>query len=166
LLGGAPGSDASDLSELIQIKNTGGTTLPLDLFQYANIQFSNGSDVVQFLSPHSVQQTGGGIFLNETTASTAGLVHHQAGVYPNILNSLNDNSITTLNDSNSATGDAAWAFQWQQQLAPGQTFTVSTDMNVVDPPVPEPESIFLLATVLAGIILLSRRRIRTTLNDI
>ena len=166
LLGGATGSNAADLSEVVQIKNTGRAILPIDFFQYANIQFSSGNDAVQFLPPHSVQQTGGGIFLNETTASTTGLVHHQAGVYANILNSLNDNSITTLNDSNFAAGDAAWAFQWEQRLAPGQTFTINTDMNVVDPPVPEPESILLLGTVLGAIFLLSRRRIRSVLNDI
>ena len=78
------------------------------------------------------------------------------------MNSLDDNSITTLDDSNFATGDATWAFQLQQNIAPGNTFTINKDMNVVDPPpsVPEPDSILLLTTVVAGIGIFSRRLIR------
>ena len=59
LLGGAAGSKASDLSEVISIKNTGSTTLPVDFFQYANMQFSKGSDTVQFLTPIRYNKAAG-----------------------------------------------------------------------------------------------------------
>lgn len=159
LLGGSTGTDSSDLSEIISIKNTSATALALNFFQYANIAFSNGNDTVQFVSPDSVEQTGGGIWLNETVVNSNGLVHHQADVYPNILNSLDDNSITTLDDSNYATGDATWAFQWQQNLAPGGTFTITKDLNVSDPPpsVPEPASVILLGTLIAFVFFSARR---------
>jgi len=153
LLGGSPGSNAADLSEIISLKNTGTAALTLDFFQYANIMFSTGHDTVQFLNPYSVQQTAGGIYLNETVVNTNGLVHHEANVYPRVVNSLNDNSITTLSDSNYAAGDATWAFQWEKTIAPGSTFTITKDINVVDPPpsIPEPASVLLLGSVLAAV---------------
>jgi hypothetical protein len=143
LSGGALGSQASDLSELITIKNTSSQVLSLDFFQYANFQFS-AFDTVHFLADNRVLQTSqplsnGGVYLNETITTTDGLVHHQAGVYTDILDSLNDAGVTTLTDSDLAAGDVAWAFQWHKDLAPGGVFLISKDLNVSDPlPVPEP----------------------------
>lgn len=160
LLGGADGSKASDLSEIISIKNTSSTALGINFFQYANIEFSKGDDTVQFLNPSTVQQSGGGVYLDETVVNSTGLVHHQADVYPAILNSLNDGSATTLNDSNYATGDATWGFQWQQMITPGNTFTITKDMNVSDPPpaVPEPTSVLLLGTLITFVACSARKR--------
>lgn len=160
LVGGGTGTNASDLSEIISLKNTSSIPLSLSFFQYANLEFSNGNDAVQFINPYSVQQTGGLIYLNETVVNPTGLVHHQADVYPNILNSLDDNSITNLDDADSASGDATWAFQWQQTLAPGGTFTITKDMNVSDPPpeVPEPQSFILLGTLITFVIYSIRKQ--------
>jgi len=164
LSGGAPRSMASDLAELITITNTSASLLDLTFFQYANIRFSP-SDAVQFLDDHRVQQTSstltgqGGVFLNETIVNTDGLVHHQAGVYPNILNSLNDNAVTNLTDASQATGNATWAFQWHKILNPAESFVITKDLNVSDPPsaVPEPSRAVLVATVALFIAVISYR---------
>src|SRR5262245_7215434 len=167
LSGGANGSLASDLAELITITNTSTDALDLTFFQYANIQFSP-SDTVQFLDQNRVRQYGssavtaaGGVFLNETIVNTDGLVHHQAATVSTIFDSLNDDGRSELNDNASATGNAAWAFEWHKLLNAGESFLITKDLNVSDPPpaaVPEPYSLVLLGTTVLLCAAISRKR--------
>jgi len=82
-----------------------------------------------------------------------GANHAEASLFPNTLNSLNDGSITTLNDTTSAgPGNATWAFEWDITLNPGASFGLSKTLDVQ---VPEPSIAALLGV---GTVLYAIRR--------
>jgi hypothetical protein len=92
--------------------------------------------------------------IESETVDTPRPSHHQAAYYPTILNSLNDDSPTTLTDANGpiGPGDLNWAFQWAFNIAPGSSVIISKDKTIV---VPEPATMGLLA--LGGLALMRRR---------
>jgi hypothetical protein len=86
--------------------------------------------------------------------------HHEANTFPTTLASLTDGNPTTLNDNDTATGDATWAFQWDLTIAPGGSSIISKDKHISA--VPEPVSIMLLGTAMLGLMHQIRRRRRTS----
>ncbi|MFB3828559.1 MAG: hypothetical protein ACE15B_17455 [Bryobacteraceae bacterium] len=167
LVGGQPNSKVSALNEHISILNKSSAYLPVSFFQYSNIRFSQGNDTTQFLSDNTVQQTGQGdlsFFLDETIVNTLSLTHHEAGVFPQTLDRLNDDQPTTLNDNDFARGNATWAFQWDKVLRPRSgVLVIDKNLNISDPPapvpVPEPGAFVLLASCAAIYTAWRRRRL-------
>ena len=97
LRGGAPGSEVSDMTELISITNLSASPLDFHFFQYADFDLS-AADSVQFTNLNSVQQSGANTRLTETVVTPIPS-HRQGDFFPTILNSLNDAAPTTLNDT-------------------------------------------------------------------
>jgi hypothetical protein len=121
LYGGTVVSSNALMDEVFLIQNTSNTNLTLHLFEYSNFVLGvPGNDTVNFPYSNSVVQVGSiGSVWETNTAVVTGLpgfvapMHHEANVYPNTLNSLNQGSPDTLNDAtNAGPGDVTWAFQW------------------------------------------------------
>jgi len=80
--------------------------------------------------------------------------HFQADAAANLLALLGDGAATTLDDApGPVTGDVASAFQWDADLAPGDSLVLSENKHVV----PEPATLLLLV---GGSAALLRRRSR------
>jgi len=169
LVGGSDGSGKSDLAETIRITNTSTQTMDLNFFQYANFDLSDDADTVVIsgdgpgVPGNTVYQMGDGAWVAETVVTRSGgtLAHHQAGLKDgsdvnDILKALTDGDADDLTDATGPlNGDAVWGFQWEAELAPGDTLIISKDKNIV----PEPATMMLMGTG-AGLALLVRRRRR------
>jgi len=160
LTGHAAGSGHSDISETISFLNLGTTTLNLVFFQYSDFDLNGvtGGQTVTFTNANTVVQTGGGLEMTET-ADVPTPDRHEANTWANTLNSLTAVPGYILNNANTATGDATWAFQWDITLAPGGSFDISKN-KILEPSVPEPAAIFGLGTVLLLVGSRLRKRVR------
>jgi hypothetical protein len=136
-------ASGSSIGETINITNNS-TTSPLDFhfFQYSHFTLGNvaGAETEALLNPNTVRVLGTGNLFSETVVTRAP-DHYQLGLTtdsPNTLTRLNDANPTTLSDgpTTRGPGDATWAFQWDQSIAPGATFTISKDKSLQL--VPEP----------------------------
>ena len=161
LVGSQPGSGSSAVSEQIQLINGGSSPVDLYLFQYNNLQISNGADVLQFPSPAQISQTSGSgtAEIVATGLPTA----YEAGTAPALLNALASASPAVLtNASGPVAGDPASAMEWEAQLGVGKSYTLSEDysLNIV----PEPSTVSLLAAlaVLSALARFCRNGIRGT----
>lgn len=163
LLGGVIGSGSSEIVEQLRIVNLGSTPMDFHFFQYTDFDV-NGSytgDTVQLFQNllglfDTAIQTEGYVHFADTIVSP-GAAHGEAGLWPSILNKLNDANPTTLNDNPGPyTGDATWAFQWDEVIAPGDEFVVSADKKIFI--VPEPAACSLIALGLVGFGMLRRSR--------
>ncbi len=152
LLGGTANSGNSDVAEQIKITNVGASSLDFHFFQYVDFDLlgTPAGDSVQL--GHNLQgkfneafQTDGTSAFAETVAAP-GANHGQVDFFPNTLNSLNDGSPTTLNDTTLlGPGDVTWALEWDVTIAPGGSFLLSKDLNLSIPGVPEPSTLALLS---------------------
>jgi len=171
LLGGAPGSGVSDMSETIKIQNLTGTNISFHFFQYADFNLggtpNNDSGQLSKTSKgfNEVDQNNGFCQVGENVDT---VVSHPAsrGAVVNdnsILNSLNDGGPTTLNNSMSAYGNVKWGLEWDFTLAPGSTYLISKDLNisgVVSVPEPDSGSLVLFGLLAGGLWKLrSNRRV-------
>jgi hypothetical protein len=154
LTGGEPNSSRSDLAETITLTNYGTTTMNMHFFQYCDLDLGGTprDALVQILGGDRAEQQDEGFAVSETVV-TPYPDHCQVGYYSTILDSLNDGSPTTLTDANGplGPGDLEWAFQWDFNLAPQNSFIISKDKSIV----PEPATLSLL--VLGGLAILRRR---------
>lgn len=157
LTGGAAGSGASDVAEVITITNNDTEALDIHLFQYCNFDLmgSAGDDSVEILNGNQALQDDPVVTLFETVV-TGSPDHWEAALSSVTIGSLTDANPTTLSDASSAgPGDVTWAFQWDRTIEPGDTFQISKDKNIL---IPEPGTLALLT--LGGFTLLLRRRKR------
>jgi hypothetical protein len=158
LTGGSAGSRTSDVAETIRITNTGTSALDFHFFQYSDFDLS-GNDTVQIQAGaqdvHQTPASPAALMMNETVVAPAPN-HWEANTYHNTLDSLNNGTPTTLNNNFTAgPGDVTWAFEWDTNIAAGNTFIISKDKRTA-PNVPEPAAIGLLG----GVLLLVARKLR------
>jgi len=160
LAGGAPGSGASDIAEIIRITNTGDLSLDFHFFQYADFDLSGDNDTIEItggtavMAGNTAHQTAPGACVAETVA-TLRPSQHQVGLDGDILGLFDDTVATTLTGtSGPVTGDASWAFQWDKVLAPGNTLLISKDKNIT----PEPATLALMGSGVAAVLVVRRRR--------
>lgn len=158
LVGGAPGSGTSDLAEQIRIINTSGSALPLTFFQYCDLNLSGNAldDTVQLSNANTMTQSDLVLTVGETVVTPAP-AFYEVGNAAALLAKLTDGSPTTLNNNGGPiSGDVAWAFQWNFNLAPGSSVLISKDKQLLV--VPEPATIGLLAMGLLALVPVARRR--------
>lgn len=152
LAGGSAGSGVSDIAEQIRIVNTGDAALPFHFFQYSNFDLNGtpDNDTVEANNANSVSQSDPNLIVSETVVAPKPS-HSQVGLYPTIINSLNDGLPTTLNDfGGPVNGDVTWAYQWDFVLAPGRSYIISKDKHVQM--VPEPSAMAIVGTGLLGLM--------------
>jgi hypothetical protein len=158
LVGGAPGSGTSDLSEQISIQNLTRSTLSFDFFQYADFNLGgtpnndtgqldqNGKKyggVTQYNSPGC--RVSENVDAAVSQPANYGQIGTGSGASSTILNLLKNSGFTHLNDQNNTPpggGNVNWGLEWDANIAPGGTFIISKDLNIEGvvgvAPVPEP----------------------------
>ena len=156
LTGGEAGSRSASLIEIMGVTNTGPKSIDVHFFEYGDFDLGgDGSDdVVTISGGNSASQQGGGSFVAEAV-QTPRPNHYEAGLAPDLLAALQDDTLTTLADlGGPVRGNGAWTFEWDKELQPGDTLLISTSKNVI----PEPATWALLG--LGGILMAFRRRRR------
>jgi len=165
LVGGAPGSGTSDLSETIKIQNLTGSTLSFHFFQYADFNLggtpNNDSGQLYKTSKgyNEVDQTDGRCHLGESvdTVVSHAATHAEVASDNSILNMLDNVAASTLNGNLYTSGNVKWGLEWDVSIAPGNTYLISKDLNIsgVDSivPVPEPSAgSFILLAMVASVM--------------
>jgi PEP-CTERM motif len=144
----------SSIAETIKITNESSSNLDFHFFQYSHFTLGNvaGAETETLLNPNTVRVVRTGNLFSETVVTRAP-DHYELGLTtdnPNTLTRLNDSNPTTLSDGpmTRGPGDATWAFQWNQTLAPGATLTISKDKSLQL--VPEPGTLTLISVGLLG----------------
>lgn len=156
------------LTDTLTILNpsTSGQTLTFHLYQYSdfnlggvaggqNVQFSNNGSGANY----QVDQTGlSGVSLQGVVSgASAPLGEAQAGLATH-FGLGNGNASPTLDNVTlfAGAGDAVYAYEWDETLAPGGSFQISELQTLSS--VPEPSSVALLAPGVVALALLYRRR--------
>jgi len=167
LNGQAAGSGLSTLSEVVSIRNLTSTIQTFSFFQYSDFNLGGGpgDSVLIGKDIHGLfgnaLQTNGPIRLAESSV-TPGANRAESSLFPNTLNSLNDGSVTVLNNSTAAgPGNATWAFEWDITLNPfgtsGDSFGIGKTLDVQ---IPEPSIAALIAVGTVMCAIRRRRAIR------
>lgn len=164
LNGAANNTGLSSLNEKVTITNYTTGNLAFHLFEYSDFNVNGtANDDTATHSGSTISQTdttGGG-----ATVSSIQPVpdHYQIAPVPTILNSLNNSTQTTLNDTTtniSGGGDIGFAFQWSEIIGPGSTWVIDKTKAIEGFPtaVPEPGSLFLVGSGLLALQQWQRRR--------
>lgn len=160
LNGGALGSNASDVAEIITLTNTQPVDLDFHFFQYSDFDLNGtmGDDYAMMMNHNTVRQWDSQTVFSETVVTPAA-DRWEIAPFGTTLTSLNDASITTLGKTpgiGTVMGpmDLTWAFQWDFTIPAGHSVQISKDKRLA--PVPEPTTLSLLA--LGGLAVLRRRR--------
>lgn len=163
LIGGAPGSPNSDLSEQMRVNNISGASLTMNLYLYTDLDLGGNpaGDTVQILGPpyHDIHQYGKGLICRTVVTGNAPPSIGEVNTYSNTLTSLNSGMLYTLNNTYGPISppDATWALEWQNVVIPaGQSYILSVDENISALAVPS--TALLLGSGLLGLLGLRRFR--------
>jgi hypothetical protein len=170
LAGGTAGSNNSDIVEVIRIQNLGNQPLDFHLYQYSDFDLngSAGDDkLVLTGGPINTATQSDPINIIGETVVTPPPQRWEVGIYPAILNNLNDGDIDDLSGATGPiSGDATWSFQWDFtggfRIPAGSVAIISKDKNIRPGEggiIPEPSSVALASIgLVSGLIALARRR--------
>ena len=165
LNGSASNTGVSSVNETVTITNYTNGNLAFHLFEYSDFSVNGtaNDDTATFISPSTISQTDNTGGTATVTVSQPVPDHYQIAPVPTILNSLNNSTQTTLNDTTtniSGGGDIAFAFQWSEIIAPGGTWIIDKQKAIEGFPaaVPEPGSMLLVGSALFGLGQWQRRR--------
>ena len=165
LHGGASGSGASDIAEVVTITNLTDNPVPgVHLFQYVDFDLSGapGGDTAWIATgggATSAWQTGGGGWVNETPVTSPS--RYEVAFFSATRDKLTD--VVNADILNNVAGpvgpgNVTWAFQWDFDLEasgdPNSSWQLSKDKRIV---IPEPATLVVL--IIGGLLsLLARRR--------
>lgn len=164
-------ADSAQIVESISIQNISGSPLTLSFFQYNNFDLADdmSGDYVRILTDgnssysvaQQVQPGVGGISEEATVQNNPGSVYAQVAYYSTILDMLEDTDIDTLSNSTGimGPGNMEFAFQWDYNLAAGQTELISKVKTLDVTIIPEPATASLVLLGLGAVMArrLSRR---------
>jgi hypothetical protein len=168
LVGSAPGSGTSDLSEQIKIQNLTSAPLAFNFFQYANFQLGGPKMADDQMVELATNLRG---LYNEATVTSGnsampgmvdvaispGANNGEAALAPTTLNNITGVNGYNLNGVKSAgPGNTTFALEWTNSIAANGTMIISEDLNITG--VPEPAAWSLLALGLSAGF--ARRRFR------
>jgi hypothetical protein len=148
LTGGAAGQYSSDLSETINIMNLSTSPLNFHFFQYSDFDLNGtpNNQTVLLKNANTIDQFDGTAHLSETVA-TPPANEWEVGLYDSTLHSLNSGAYKLNNAGGPVTGDATWAFEWDQTIGVGQGLIISKDKKLSSV-VPEPATILGFGVIL------------------
>lgn len=154
------GTSTFDIAEITRVTNTGNQALNFRLFQYNdfNLNGTAGNDIGTRINSSQIQQVDGALSLNMVSEGATPLPTRSqiSGLFFGNLTSTpgyNLNSLAGTNIGQTVSGDVAYGYQWNFNINPGQSFTISTDKVAA---VPEPGT--MIALGLGAAALLRRRR--------
>jgi len=164
LTGGTAGSGVSAINESVTVRNLSNNLLDFHLFQYSDFDLNNspGGDVVQLgknLSGKFNQalQVKSGITFSESGV-VPGADHGEVNFFNATLTKLNDGLPTTLTDATGplGPGDVTWAFEWDVQINPNDSFSFSKLKQITVVPEPSTLALTWLGLGIAGFLLRQR----------
>lgn len=163
LKGGSLGSKRGSLSQTMTVTNIGNTPLDFRLFQYNDFNV-NGTvtpnqvridEVTSTAKQTSPFDRGIATFVTPTpTAAVAALVPDLVDFSPTALNNTLGNPINLSGPLKLDDSDVSFAYQWNFNLTPNQSFTVVQTSSTI----PEPSTPLATLIVLAGLGLLKLRK--------
>jgi hypothetical protein len=154
------GTSNYDIAEVVRIRNTGNTSLNFRLFQYNDFDLMNtkNNDLVERVNSTFMDQSDGILTIHDVLEGTAPVPDFSqlgtpflAGITGTTGYNLDTAAGAGLGQSFS--GDAAYAFQWNRIIDPGQNFTISTNKIAY---APEPGTFIALG--LGALVLFGRKR--------
>jgi len=153
-------STSFDLAEIVRVRNTGNNTLDFRLFQYNDFDLNGtpSNDTATRLNSSQIMQQDGAVSLNMVSQGATPVPgFSQLGpLFASSVTGTSGYNLDTIAGNNlgqNFTGDAAYGFQWNSHLTPGQSFTISTDKVAA---VPEPTTMAALG--LGALAMIRRRR--------
>lgn len=154
------GTTTFDIAEIGRVTNTGNQSLNFRLIQYNDFDLNGtpSNDTATRLNSSQIRQVDGAMTLNFVSEGATPVPTHSqvSGLFFFPLTTIAGFDLDSPAGSNigqSFTGDAAYAYQWNFVINPGQSFTISTDKVAA---VPEPGT--MIALGLGAVALLRRKR--------
>lgn len=167
LTGGTLSSHASDIVEVIRVKNLGTSPMEFHLFQFVDFDLNetiSDDRLILTGTPINTATQSDPINIIGETVVTPPPSRYQVAPFSDIRDELEDLDIDDLtNTVGPIVGDATWAFQWDFSgtlvIPPGGTAIISKDKNIRPGDggiIPEPSSA-LLASIGVAFLYFRRR---------
>jgi hypothetical protein len=165
LLTASANGQMADLTESALFENLSGGTMSMRLFQYSDwdMNATAANDTATRLNSSSFGVVDGAVSaINAVQGGTPIPEFSEVALFPSTLNNIDLTNGYNLNTAagggigQQITGDIAYAFQWNRDLAANGSFVMSTNKVAV---VPEPGTIIALS--LGAAALVARRRRKT-----